>query len=394
MKIKRRRVFYVGGYDPRGTRFYHPLYRNEAEKQAKISGYRINVSQCVRIAPGLNRWQVEWRNVEETVQTDYEFLSWDSIVRETWNYSMLQILRRSFEMYRFCFSKGIFAKITGMSLDSLFPCLSPLVFWAMAGLALLACALVAGLLVYPLAGVGLAVFAAAVIVAGGYLGARYLAGVLGVPWLLRTILFIFDWGLGGIRPEMAKRLQLFARYIRKRQEEDPVDETLIVGHSVGSILAVAVVSRLMRAKMADIQGMKLLTLGGCIPYLSLLPKGWGIRRALTTIGQNAAIPWYDATIRIDPLSFFMVDPLRTVKGGKKLPNHPKMRRVPLFLMFTKRTYAKLRFNFLRIHFQYLRAAEVPGPYDYFFITAGPRELTEEILGWPPKKPPCTTPVKK
>jgi len=138
----------------------------------------------------------------------------------------------------------------------------------------------------------------------------------------------------------------------------------------------------------------LLTLGGCIPYLSLLPKGWGIRRALTTIGQNSAIPWYDATIRIDPLSFFMVDPLRTVKGGKKLPNHPKMRRVQLFRMFTKRTYAKLRFNFLRIHFQYLRAAEVPGPYDYFFITAGPRELTEESLGWPPKKPPRTTPVKK
>ena len=34
--VKRRAVFYIEGYDPRGPSHYHGLYRDEAAKQAKL----------------------------------------------------------------------------------------------------------------------------------------------------------------------------------------------------------------------------------------------------------------------------------------------------------------------------------------------------------------------
>jgi len=33
---RRRRVYYISGYDPQGPRRYYNLYRDEAKKQAEI----------------------------------------------------------------------------------------------------------------------------------------------------------------------------------------------------------------------------------------------------------------------------------------------------------------------------------------------------------------------
>ena len=43
-RVKRRRVFYVPGYDPFHPRRYRELYRKEAAAQAAVSGYRLSLS--------------------------------------------------------------------------------------------------------------------------------------------------------------------------------------------------------------------------------------------------------------------------------------------------------------------------------------------------------------
>ena len=47
-------------------------------------------------------------------------------------------------------------------------------------------------------------------------------------------------------------------------------------------------------------------------------------------------------------------------------------------LFSPETYATIRRDFLRTHFQYLMAAELPGDYDYFLITAGDITLAERF----------------
>ena len=41
--VRRRRVFYIPGYDPIHPRRYRELYRKEAAEQARISGYEIDL---------------------------------------------------------------------------------------------------------------------------------------------------------------------------------------------------------------------------------------------------------------------------------------------------------------------------------------------------------------
>ena len=43
-QVRRRRVFYIPGYDPIHPRRYRELYRKEGAAQAAISGYDIALS--------------------------------------------------------------------------------------------------------------------------------------------------------------------------------------------------------------------------------------------------------------------------------------------------------------------------------------------------------------
>jgi len=46
-QVKRRRVFYIPGYDPIHPRRYRELYRTESTAQAAISNYEIGQTEVV-----------------------------------------------------------------------------------------------------------------------------------------------------------------------------------------------------------------------------------------------------------------------------------------------------------------------------------------------------------
>jgi hypothetical protein len=55
-----------------------------------------------------------------------------------------------------------------------------------------------------------------------------------------------------------------------------------------------------------------------------------------------------------------------------------VRRSPRFhVQMSPEAYRALRREPLAFHFHYLRAAEIPGEYDFFRLTAGPERLTAE-----------------
>jgi len=47
--VRKRRVFYLPGYDPFHPRRYRELYRKECAAQAAISGYEIGIKPRLRI---------------------------------------------------------------------------------------------------------------------------------------------------------------------------------------------------------------------------------------------------------------------------------------------------------------------------------------------------------
>ena len=78
-RVKRRRVFYVPGYDPFHPRRYRELYRKEAAAQAAVSGYRLSLSPAGQGAR--YGWRVTASMEGARVVSDIEVLVWSDIVR-------------------------------------------------------------------------------------------------------------------------------------------------------------------------------------------------------------------------------------------------------------------------------------------------------------------------
>ena len=82
--VAKRCVLYVSGFDPKGASYYHALYRDESASQGKPGGQAPEVGARRRHASGNAFWSVQARVGEQQVETHYEFMRWDDVVRAHW----------------------------------------------------------------------------------------------------------------------------------------------------------------------------------------------------------------------------------------------------------------------------------------------------------------------
>ena len=100
---------------------------------------------------------------------------------------------------------------------------------------------------------------------------------------------------------------------------------------------------------------------------------------------QSSIPWLDVSAPIDWAAFPAVDPVAGaglppvpgVASGAD-PWHPQLVSPRFHQLFGPEAYARLKANRFQVHLQYLMAAERPGPYDYFGITAGAQTLQQRF----------------
>jgi len=217
------------------------------------------------------------------------------------------------------------------------------------------------------------------------------ANRLGILWLLRTFAFIHRWSSGQL-PELDQRINAMAEHILQCHRADPAQETLLVAHSVGCLLSVCVAARLLEISAppfpaASLANIHLLTLGQCIPLISLLPQAASFRTNLLALSTQSRLPWTDVSAKADPLCFFRSPPLQ---GSDIL--QPTLKTARFFRMFPPETYQNMRWDKVRPHFQYLMASEQPTAYDYFAITAGPNPL-EAFIHSEEEPPPLLRPLR-
>ncbi len=79
--VRKRRVFYIPGYDPIHPRRYRELYRKEGAEQAKISGITLIYHQ--KKTSGPYGWHVMGQMDGAQVQADFEVMVWSDIVRDS-----------------------------------------------------------------------------------------------------------------------------------------------------------------------------------------------------------------------------------------------------------------------------------------------------------------------
>jgi len=367
--IKTRRVYYIGGFDPRGASYYHRLYREESVKQSSINGSRIEVGSRRKISPLQHAWNIDAEWEGDTVTTDYRFMVWDDIVRKHWPSSHLKMLGEMVTNYTGFISCGALGRIRRSYRSFFISLIYPIVIMSLAAIVGLSVgAILAGIMM----GAGFS-HALSWLVCFACLPIAIWVVVkqeerLKTFWLLRTILFVIRWG-GFVPQGINQRMDEFADIIEQDQQQHPCDEVMVVGHSVGAIIAVSVMARLL-TRSSQHSNLELVTLGQCIPLLSLFPNAAEFRRDMKAVAIQSDIPWLDIVGRADPLCSYEADPVEISGIHSSELKWPQRLDISILKMYTSKNYKRLKLNKLRLHFQYLMSSELKSNYDYFRLTTG------------------------
>lgn len=380
--VRRRRVFYVPGYDPVHARRYRELYRREAAEQARISGYRIELT--ARIGGPVFGWHVTAEMDGETVQTDVEVLVWSDLVRASMSNSVPATYLQMIRTVGIYVGTGSFTRLARLRKGPVIAALYPvLVLVLQFGLALAAGWLLALTVIGVLGnGVG-TVLAAALGCSAVALTLRWFRardGRFFAYYLMHDFAYSAQ-GRGANAPELDARIAVFAEQVAAALQDD-VDEVLVVGHSSGVHVAVSVLALVVAQGRVSAQGPALgfLSLGQVVPMVSFLPAAHRLRRDLQVLSAREDLAWVDVSAPGDGCSFALCDPV-AVSGVA-----PPDKRWPLVISaaftqtLSERRLSDLRWCFFRLHFQYLCAFDRPGDYDYFRITAGPETLRARFAG--------------
>lgn len=373
--VTRRRVYYLAGFDTRGPRFYHQLYKTESARQQQINNCEYEVGEFAPSGPHSSRFTVQTRSAQAKVLTTYTFLQWNDIIRDHWPASTALVAARMPAFYWHYGVTGCLAKTRRLSKPFFWIILLPLIYAAV------------GVLAAVLAGLGVAwlarhwatgpVFPA---VAGTATTLALLAATLFACehlrafWLMRAWTFMLEWAR---RPErLQQRFGEFARQIEADLQTEPADEVLIIGHSAGSMAAISVAASwlaLGAGGAARSSKVKLMLIGSATPLLGVIPEAGWFRAQVAAVGASD-MPWIDYTAPADPLCYALVNPFTALGLTAPTRRSYKIKSARFDKMFDASEYRKIRYDFFRIHFQYLVATARAVENDYFTLTAGPHPL--------------------
>ncbi|SFI68276.1 hypothetical protein [Celeribacter neptunius] len=392
-QVRRRRVFYIPGYDPLPPRRYRELYRKEGAAQAEISGYTLALSP----KKGRNfGWSVAAEIDGRKTHSEIDVLVWSDIVQESMEAGILRtylILARTAWIY---ISTGALFRLMKLRRGPVLAALYPI------GV-LLVQLLIALLLLWAITAIG-GLFGAA----GhwGGLAVGLIAGYGLLTWFKTqdgkffAYYLMHDYGFsarwrGADPPVLLDRMTAFRDEIQEALQED-WDEVLIVGHSSGAHLGVQILADLLRQGDLPEDGpvLSFLSLGQVVPMVSYLPEARTLRRDLAQLSVTDQLFWLDVTAPGDPCSFALCDPIKVSGVAPPDQKWPLVISAAFTQTLSPEKQAELKRRFFRLHFQYLCAFDRPERYDYFKITAGGDTLATRFQAHIPSPSRIDTPANK
>ena len=379
--IRRRHVFYVEGYDPRGAEGYHRLFVRELSRFVKTWGVEARLGELALDSEDVAHWTVETKAANWQTATRYEFVRFEHVVRAAARRPLVRQIPRTLHW--------MFDDLVGGALLR-----TVRAAWRFAlHLILLQAPLLAWLLITIAAGWGAAI--AIERAAGAPLPIALLGAVavwialfaalrpIADRWLMLQVAngwpLMRDFARG--RPTGYERpVEAFAVNLVAAARAGEADEILVVGHSAGGLTAPIVVTRALELD-PDLgrhgPRVTLLTVGSLLPAFALHPAAERMRAAIRRLAIEPAVRWVDCQARKDIMNFWDFDPVGGV-GVEVSAEHknPIIWPVRLRDMLTDAAYDRLRDSQFRMHYQYVMANDQRAPYDYFLLVCGPVPVTE------------------
>jgi hypothetical protein len=390
--VQKRHFFHTSGFDPYDPAAQYRRFVREAARFAATWLVTADVSALQQSAADDGHWRVMARAPGWQVDTSYELFDWSDIVRADLKRPAGRRLWDSAVTLCSLFASGTawryFAANWRYGMFFLVPFLDVILFAAVAiaaggfvgrtvAAAIPPAALPPIFAAVPGLVTGLLVAALGFVLLMRWLGERWRINQGLADWI-----FAREYMLGR-RPDVEARLDAFAARVAACARRADVDEIVVAGHSLGATIAVDVLARAFaRDPALGRHGPKLclLTIGATIPKLALHPKGEWLRRITRRLAAEPSLAWAEYQARDDIISFHKFDPvkLRRLKDVND-PGGPVIRRVQIHQMLSAPTLRRFRFDYMRLHYQFVMANEVRTAYDYFMLMCGPAPFARTIV---------------
>jgi hypothetical protein len=384
VRVHHRHIIYVQGYDPRGLAQYYRMFRTELRKFSRLYQLTTTIGRPQSSSDDeLASWSIETKAEDWQTRTTYDFLRFeDFIQRDLAQPIWRTVFQAVFIYWRLVFN-GTMARFTRANwrfatfityphfvllLEAL--CTAAFAFVFEKGLDALG-------LPKPLSIA--AAFALFVALLGAML--KYTEQRTYVLYLLCD--WIWTWDLAHRqRIEWDQRIDRFAAHLCKVVRESDAEEIVLVGHSSGSFLGTEILARALKLDPAlgkHGRRIVLLTLGGNYPIIGFHRTAQYFRDHLRELAVEPSVDWIDCQARKDVMNFFLFDPIQGhgIELGSTQRN-PTIVLVRFRELINAEHYNLWRWQFFRVHFQFVMANERPHPYDFFMIVCGPVPLRERM----------------
>jgi len=386
VRVTNRHVIYVQGYDPRGLAQYYRMFRTELRKFEKLYQLATKIDRPQNISDGeIASWTIETKAQEDSWQTrtTYDFLRFEDFIQRDLALPIWHIISYTIWIYLrlivhgtvFRFMKANWRFLTFIT----FP---HIVFWLeVACLAILSHFVRKGLQAIGVPSPFDFPAAAAFFFAGLWAVLKYTEKRTYLLYLMCDTIWTWEFSHRE-RPEWDERLDRFAQHLCDVARGSDAQEIVLVGHSSGSFLGTEIMARAL--KLDPLLGkhgarVVLLTLGGNYPIVGFHRAAGDFREHLCELAIEPSIEWIECQARKDVMNFFDLDPIAShgIELGRARRN-PTIVPIRFREMIRPEHYNLFRWQFFRVHFQFVMANEVPHAYEFFMIVCGPVPLHERI----------------
>jgi hypothetical protein len=400
--VRRRRVFYLPGYDPRRPVVYRDLFASELAKAAALRGYEASAGALDEADPIAPSFTIDSEVEGGRVEARLSILRWDDLARTAFRQKLIPRLPKLLRVGRDLLRESVFKRVARLDWQFAAFLIYPYAMTLLAIVSVPIVAVAAGVLVLqasprdamPVAVLPLATLSAA------FAGAALTAWI----WLraerslyLRYLLEDWFFSIAHERKTtdlLADRLDGFARRIAEAAADPDIDEVLLIGHSSGAFLAPETLARALDRHIDPASGrtkIALLTIGAMASLMLLIDRESRYAGALSRLADESRISWFEVQSRHDVMNMCPVDPVAVSKqfegrrDQEQPPRWPHILRVsmPQLVKPGRLGLFRERLSFFRNHFRFIAANDRVEWYDFYGMIAGRRTLAARLGRIPP-----------
>jgi hypothetical protein len=372
--VRRRSVIHISGFDVIGIDGLDRRLKSGLRKFAALWGATAVSGAPTSSEDGRSvTWEVEAAGPNWQTHCRYTMLRWDEVmlpyVQRSWLGRVVRGYRALFEFV----ANGTVARYFKANIRYGLFCIYPLLVLAgflvlgtLAGIAAAALGVPAPAAVAPL--IGIAVFV---------LLMRFLGSYFYLDFALADWAFAADLARDDI-PGMDAVLTRFRDEVAAVLGDRDTDEILLSGVSLGAVMLVEAIDRLMRQGRVRRFGRRVafLTVGSSILKIGLHPAAERLRKAVGRVGAEKSLLWVEYQAKVDPINFYKTDPVKHL--GNRPTGRPVVRQIRIRNMMSAEDYRRAQRSSLHMHRQFVMPNARRYFYDFYQIHFGPLPLAARL----------------